>query len=285
MRLNKIILSAVLLSLYSCDLFKTQQTQEIAAVVNEHVLYIDDIKKVLPGNLSEEDSIIFVRSYIDDWAMDNILMDNAKFNLPLKEQERYEKMVDKYRRELFKKAYLDALIQKETEGNVIDSVSVLAYYEANKNNFKLNENLIKIRYLYANNNLKDISKIKRSFRRFEAEDINYLLDNELKFDKIELNDSVWVKTTDVFNILDGLNSEQQKRVLTDKNLIEIKDTIGTLFIQVKDLLKPNANAPFSYVKPTIEQILKNKEKLKIKAELERKILNDAIKDNTYEIFK
>jgi len=276
---------SLLLVLYGCDFLKTQQTREIVAVVNDHVLYVDDIKKVLPGNLSEEDSIIFVKSYIDDWAMNNILMDNAKFNLPLKEQERYEKMVDKYRSELFKKAYLDALIQKETENNTIDSLSVAEYYELNKNNFKLNENLIKLRYLYASSNLKDISKIKQSFRRFEAEDINYLLDNELKFDKIELNDSVWVKTTDVFNILKGLDAEQQKQVLTEKRFFEFKDSLGTLFIQVKDLLKPNAIAPFSYVKPTIEQILKNKEKLKIKAELERKILNDAIKDNTYEILK
>ncbi len=133
--------------------------------------------------------------------------------------------------------------------------------------------------------MKDISKIKQSFKRFDAEDINYLLDNELKFDKIELNDSVWVKTTDVFKILDGLDTEQQKKILTDKKFIEFKDTVGTLFIQVKDVLKPNSIAPFSYVKPTIEQILENREKLKIKAELERKILNDAIKDNTYEILK
>ncbi len=101
MKLNHTIVFALLLSLSGCDFYKTQQTKEIVAVVNEHVLYEEDIKKVFPSNLSEEDSIIFVKSFIDDWAMDNILMDNAKFNLPLKEQERYEKMVDKYRSELF----------------------------------------------------------------------------------------------------------------------------------------------------------------------------------------
>jgi hypothetical protein len=285
LKLDVLILYLALLTLYGCDYFKPKQTKEIIAVVNDHVLYSDDIKKVLPNNLSEEDSIIFVKSFIDDWAMDNILMDNAKFNLPLQEQQRYEKMVEKYRSELFKKAYLDALIQKEIEDNIIDSLTILAYYEANKNNFKLNENLIKIRYIYTNNSFKDLSKIKQSFRRFQAEDINYLLDNELKFDKIELNDSVWVKTVDVFNILDGLSKEQQNKIISDRKYIEFKDTVGTLFVQVKDLLKPDEIAPFSYVKPTIEQILRNKEKLKIKAELERKILNDAIKDKTYEVLK
>jgi len=283
--LRKIIIVTVLLSLYGCDFFKTQQNEEIVAVVNDHVLYADDIKKVLPGNLSKEDSIIFVKSFIDDWAMDNILMDNAKFNLPLTEQERYQKMVEKYKSELFKKAYLDALIQKEIEGNTIDSLSIAEYYEVNKNNFKLNEYLIKIRYIYANNKLKDLSKIKQSFKRFEAEDVNYLIDNELKFDKIELNDSVWVKTTDVFNILEELDKKQHTKILTDRSVLEYKDTIGTLFIKVNAVLKPNAIAPFSYVKPTIEQILNNREKLKIKAELEQQILNDAIKDNTYEILK
>ena len=285
MSFNKTIGILSLLLLCSCNYLGKQQTKEIIAIVNDHVLYEEDVKNILPSNLTKEDSTVFVRAYIEDWAMDNILMDNAKFNLPLNEQERYQKMVDKYKSELFKKAYLDALIQQQSANKSIDSSSIAEYYELNKTNFKLNETLVKIRYVYAKNTLKDFTKIKKSFRRFDATDRNYLLDNELKFDKIELNDSVWVKITDVFKILNDLDQNQQKKVLKDKNTIQFQDSIGTYFIKVNDILKPNSVAPFSYIKPTIEQILKNKEKLKIKAELERKILNDAIKDKTYEILK
>ncbi len=272
------------LSLSACDLLIKQEPNNIIAVVNEHRLYEEDIIDIIPNNISTEDSIIFVKSFIDDWALDKILMDNALYNLPLKEQDRYQKMVDKYKSELFKKAYLDALLQKEIS-NDIDSTSIAEYYEAHKSTFRVNEHLLKIRYLYASNELKEFKKIKKSFQRFQLEDIYYLEDNELKFDKIELNDSVWVKSIDVFKKLNKLNEYQQKALITKKRYYQFSDSIGTHFILVKDILKPNDIAPLSYIKPTVEQIIINKKKLKIQADLKNKILKDAINDRSYEVFK
>jgi hypothetical protein len=256
----------------------------VIAKVNEHLLYQEDMVEIIPKNLSDEDSIIFVKNYIDDWALDKLLMDNALYNLPMKEQDRYQEMVDKYKSELFKKAYLDALLQKEIEKE-IDSLSVAEYFESHKNTFRVNEHLLKIRYLYARNDLKEFEKIKKSFKRFTLEDIYYLEDNELKFDKIKLNDSMWVKSIDVFKQLNNLKESQQKTILSNKGYREFSDSIGTLFILTKDILKPNQIAPLNYIKPTIEQILINKIKLKKQKELKNKILKDAINENTYEILK
>lgn len=277
-------LLVLVISLSSCDLLVKQEPSNIIAVVNEHRLYEEDLVEILPKNISNEDSLIFVKSFIDEWALDKILMDNALYNLPLKEQERYQKMVDKYKSELFKKAYLDALLQKEISFD-IDSTSIAEYYEAHKGTFRINEHLLKVRYLYARNDLKEFKKIKKSFQRFQLEDIYYLEDNELKFDKIELNDSVWVKSIDVFKKLNKLNEYQQKALLSKKRYYQFSDSIGTHFILVKDILKPNDIAPLSYIKPTVEQIIINKKKLKIQADLKNKILKDAINDNTYEVFK
>lgn len=110
MNSKNIIVFAIVLLLSACDYFKAPETKAIIATVNEHILYEEDVATILPENLSEEDSIIFVRAFVDDWAMDKILLDNALFNLPEKEQQRYQAMVEKYKSELFKKAYVDALI-------------------------------------------------------------------------------------------------------------------------------------------------------------------------------
>ena len=118
-----------------------------------------------------------------------IILDRAKFNLSIEDQKRYNQMVDQYKNELYKKAYMDALIQKQAE-NTIDSLSILNYYNEHKEIFKINEHLLKIRYLYIKNNLKEFEKIKESFERFDLEDQDYLLSEQLKFDKIKLNDSV-----------------------------------------------------------------------------------------------
>ena len=111
------------------------------------------------------------------------------------------------------------------------------------------------------------------------------MNEQLKFDKIKLNDSVWVKSLDVLRDLKDLNKDQQKNLQYENRYLEIQDSIGTYLIYVKNVLKPNSDAPISYIKPTIEQILSNKRKLKIKADLKKQILNDAIKNNNYETFE
>ncbi len=277
-----ITVSLVLLS--SCELFKKQNPENAIAQVNSHILYKSDLIHELPQNISKEDSIIFAKTFIDQWAMDKILLDKAKFNLPIKEQERYQAMVEQYQSELYKKAYMDALIQKQVD-SIIDSTAIDNYYKVNKEVFKVNENLLKLRYVFVKNNLKDYPKIKQSFKRFNQQDKDYLNTEQLKFDKVKLNDSIWVKSIDVFKNLNNLSSEQHQKLLNKNRYIEIVDSLNTYFIYVKDVLKPNSLAPKSYIKPTIEQILKNKQKLEMKKKLEQQILNDAIKNNDYEIFK
>lgn len=280
----KLIFILGLVCLNSCDLFKKQNSDDILARVNSHILYKTDLIKALPKDFSKEDSIIFAKNFIDKWAMDKILLDKAKFNLPIKEQERYQKMVEEYKSELFKKAYLDALLQKETD-SIIDSLKIDQYYENYKNVFKINEHLLKLRYLYVKNNLKNYTKIKQSFKRFNQEDKDFLISEQLKFDKIKLNDSVWVKSLDVYKNLENLNANQYKNLLSKNRYVEIQDSVSTYFIYVKDVLKPNSIAPKSYIRPTIEQILRNKQKLKMKKNLEQQILDDAIKNNNYEILQ
>lgn len=281
----KYLYIAILLALVSsCDFFKKENSRLIIARVNENLLYKDELADETPENLSKEDSISFVKSYINEWAMDKLLLDRAKFNLPVEEQQRYDKMVKEYKSQLYKKAYMNALVQKEITES-IDSLEIAEYYTINRNLFKINEHLLKLRYLYANNNLNDLEKIKESFKRFNFDDQIYLDNQKLKFDKAKLNDSIWVKSFTVFKDLRSLNKKQQKTLLNKNRYFELEDSLGTYLIYVKDVLKPNSIAPLSYIKPTIEQILKNKKELELKLDLEKQILDDAIKNNDYEIFE
>ncbi len=281
----KYLYIAILLALVSsCDFFKKENSRLIIARVNENLLYKDELADETPENLSKEDSISFVKSYINEWAMDKLLLDRAKFNLPVEEQQRYDKMVREYKSQLYKKAYMNALVQKEITES-IDSLEIAEYYTINRNLFKINEHLLKLRYLYTNNNLNDLEKMKESFKRFNFDDQIYLDNQKLKFDKAKLNDSIWVKSFTVFKDLRSLNKKQQKTLLNKNRYFELEDSLGTYLIYVKDVLKPNSIAPLSYIKPTIEQILKNKKELELKLDLEKQILDDAIKNNDYEIFE
>jgi hypothetical protein len=268
----------------ACDLIKKESSRKVVARVNNHFLYQDDLEAVIPKTMSTDDSTSFVKYYIDNWAMDKLILDKAKFNLPIEEQQRYDKMVEEYKTELYKKAYMNALASKQVD-SMVDSTAIFQYYENNKHIFRINQHLLKLRYLYLKNDMNEFDKIKESFKRFEIDDQIYIDNQKLKFDKAKLNDSIWVKSIDVFRNLNLNNKAQELSILSPNTYMEINDTIGgTYLIYVKDVLKPNSNAPVSYIRPTIEQILRNKKEIKLKADLETQILENALKNNEYEKF-
>ena len=56
-------------------------------------------------------------------------------------------------------------------------------------------------------------------------------------------------------------------------------------MKIQDVLKTNDIAPLSHIKPTIQQIVLNRRKLKLIKNLEKDITKDAIKNNNFEIYK
>ena len=71
----------------SCDYFNLQEkdsnTSEIVAIVNTEKLFRKDIVAIFPKNLSKEDSLVLIKSYIQDWAIKQLLIDKAEKNSSL----------------------------------------------------------------------------------------------------------------------------------------------------------------------------------------------------------
>ena len=158
------------------------------------------------------------------------------------------------------------------------------FYTENNETFKLNEELIKFRYIRIDENRSDISKLKERFKRFNEED-KILLDSiSIQFSSYSLNDSIWIKLSQAVNKIPVVNSENKDELLKKSNFIQLKDSLGVYLMQINDVLLRNETAPLEYVKPTIDQIVINKRKLELIRELEKDITSDAIKNKQFEIY-
>ena len=273
--------------LSSCDFFKEETPDNVIARVNDHFLTLDELKENLPKQINADDSTVFAKNFIRNWATDKLLLDRAKLNLPEEQQAYFRDLAQKYEEQLYKKAYKDAIAERELEGE-IDSIAVLEYYELNKSNFKLNEDLIKLRYLQVDKKINDFKNIKEKFRRFNAEDKKSLENRTLEFKSVILNDSTWVRTVDIideFSKKDSLDLKTEA-FFKSNNFIELEAKSGNdvFLIFVKDVLKRNNEAPLSYVRPTIEQILLNKKKTEFSKNIEKEITKDATKNNEFEVY-
>lgn len=267
----------------SCDFFKETDDRIPIARVHETYLYEEDVKDLLKDGMSVQDSTMVVSSYINDWAKEQLLVRGAKRNLTEAKQEVFNKLALEYKNELYTKAYLEALVAKNLD-TVITLEEAEAYYNKNKQVFRLNEDLIKLRYINLEENRLDLKELEQKFKRFNNEDKKELDSISIQFKSYSLKDSVWVKVDQVVDKIPAITTENKSELLKISNFIQLKDSLGLYLVHINDVLFRNNTAPLEYVKPTIDKIVINKRKLELIRELEKDITKDAIKNKKFEIY-
>ncbi|KJD33603.1 peptidylprolyl isomerase [Tamlana nanhaiensis] len=277
------LLIAIAFFAQSCHFFKTEQEGVPVARVNENYLYLSDIEDLVPEGASVEDSTLLVQNFINKWATQQLFVDGAKLNLSSKKQETFNKLVNQYKNDLYAKAYVDALVKRNID-TVVKLNEAESYYENNKEIFKLNEELVKFRYIHVDENIIDYKSINERFKRYNQEDKKVLDSISIQFKSYSLNDSIWIKLNQVVEKIPAITTENQSELLKKSNFIQLKDSLGVYLMQINDVLLRNDTAPLEYVKPTINQIVINKRKLELIRELEKDITKDAIKNKQFEIY-
>lgn len=266
-----------------CSYFKEKDDRIPIARVNSSFLYQEDIAALISENTSKEDSTLIVSNYINRWATQQILMDQAIINIPENKQENYNKLISEYKRDLYTEAYKNTIISKQLDSTVSQS-ELESFYEENKQNFKLNDQLFKVRYIQVDKDFTNLSQASQKIERYNAKDKQDLMDQSIQYKSFNLNDSTWVKREALEVALPVLQTTGEQK-LKKSNFIRLQDSLGVYLLKIEDRLNPSDVAPLLYVKPTIEQIILNKRKLDLLKKLEKDITTDAIKNNNFEIYE
>lgn len=276
--------TSIFLMVVSCDmLFKDEPTKEPLARVGNVFLYKEDINELLKGNVSKEDSASFVTNYINSWATKQLLLSKSKINLPQEKLKEFNDLIDNYKTDLYTRAYKEALVSK-LEDTIISDQELFSFYETEKENFKLNEKLVKLRFVELPQQFLNKENVALRLKRFNAKDIKFLDSIGIQFKKLNFNDSIWIKASRVINEIPPLSFENEYRYLKKSQFFELQDSLGVYLAKVNDVLNPNDVSPFSFVKPTIKQVLLNRKRLILIRKLETEILDDAIKNKEFEVY-
>ncbi|MCB0374285.1 MAG: peptidyl-prolyl cis-trans isomerase [Sinomicrobium sp.] len=270
--------------MFSCDFFYKKEEKKAVARVGNNFLYQEDIKALFSGNITEQDSINLVRSYINDWATKQLLTDKAIINLNEEKLGELEKLVRDYRTDLYINAYREALVSRTMDTTVRED-EIAAFYNENSENFRLNEELLKIRYIHLNKDNSNMKTITERFKRFNKGDKNILDSLAIQFKHYFLNDSVWIKITQIAEKVPVISLDTKDQYLKKSQFFEIQDSLEVYLMYVKDVAKTYDIAPLPYIRPTIKQIILNRRKLEFIKELEKDIVNDAIQKKQFEIYE
>ena len=263
-----------------CNNLSNNNSNNLVARAGENFLYEND----LPKFLSEDDSIKKFMNFVESWAKEKVLYDLSLVNLSQSKKSEIDELVNNYKVDLYINSYKDLIVNTRIDSLVSTSV-IDSFYNLNSNNFKLNENLLKFRYVKVPNDNINLTRIKRYIVRVNDDDRLFLDSLNFQFADLKLNDSIWFTERDVISSIEFINQQNKSRYLLKNRLFTIEDSQYVNYFIVKDILKSGNIPPISYLYERIKSAIINQRKLQLLQNLNKEILNDALKSRKYEIFK
>jgi hypothetical protein len=273
-----------LILLQSCDYFtfKKNVAPQTVARVNDTYLYKDDLTAIFTKGISKQDSIILVNNYINNWIKQQLLLSKAQLNLENKKEE-FEDLVKKYREDLFINSYKEAVVKQYLD-NVITDEDIDQFYLNNNEIFKLNEELIKIKYIKIGNEVLNKNELIKLFKSTNSKDLETLKEKALFMKSHHLNDSIWIKYSDLINEIPILKTEVKQQLLKKDNFIQKEDSLSLYLVTIKKVLQSDEIAPKSYIAPAIKQMILHQRKLLLLRNIEETLIKDATKKQQFEIY-
>jgi hypothetical protein len=278
----KFICFYLLLLFYACNI-PTNEESDAVARVGENYLFALDLQDQI-GLRYNGDSLLIANRLIDDWAEQLLYLKKAEINLSLNEKKRLDELVRTYRNDLYVKTYKDKAIQSQLD-SVVDQIEIQDYFEQNKANFRTNKDLLRGRYVRVRNENYNLRTIRRSLRRFNAADKVFLDSIALQFTTYSMNDSIWIQASQFFNRIPSISERRYKNFLKNDTFFELQDSLEVYLMMVVEVVLRNDLAPLEYVAPTIKQILINKRKLELMSQFDREIIEEGLRQNTYEVYE
>ena len=269
--------------LFSACSLPTNEESGVVARVDENYLFISDLQDQI-GPRHNGDSLLITNRLIDDWAEQLLYLKKAEINLGSTEKKRLDELVRTYRNDLYVKTYKDKAIQSQLD-YVVDQVEIRDYFEQNRANFRTNKDLLRGRYVRVRNENYNLRTIRRSLRRYNDVDKDFLDSIALQFTTYSMNDSIWVHASQFFNRLPSISERRYKNFLKNNTFFELQDSLEVYLVVIEEVVMRNDLAPLEYVTPTLKQILINKRKLELMHQLDREIIEEGLRQNTYEVYE
>ncbi|WP_339709095.1 peptidyl-prolyl cis-trans isomerase [uncultured Kriegella sp.] len=285
LRLRNIAVAVMAMGvIVSCSsLWKERVDDQPLARVGDVYLYKKDISPLLGKGISKEDSTSLVVNYINNWASKQLLLAKAKINLPEEKLAEFNALVSDYRTDLYTRAYAEALVGQGSD-SVVTEAQLQSFYEQEKENFKLKEKLVKLRFIELPVQFMDKGTVIEKMKRFDDEDVSYLDSIGVQFKKLNFNDSIWIGMSRVLEEIPPLTLENEDRYLKKSQFFELEDSLGVYLGKIIDVREVNDIAPLSFIEPTIQQVLLSRRKLNYMRRLETEIIDEATRENEFEVY-
>jgi hypothetical protein len=286
MKTGKIVplLIVVLLSAGSCGDYKPQVKRLAVAKAGEKILYYDQIPNSLPPGITSADSTAHIHNYINRWAKREIMKMKALQNLTPEFKTEVERQVEEMRSNLLIHHYQQQMIDQKMD-TVVTEAEIENYYAAKESSFVLNSNIVKALFIRIPSDIPNLEKVNGWYRSNNPADIAQLELFCYQFaDKFDDFNEKWIPMNLLVAELPGV-IDNQEEFLRRNSYFETEDLGFKYFVSIREYKVRGTIAPFDYVTENIKSMILNTRRMEFLQSLETGIFNEAIRENTFTIYK
>ncbi|MEQ8325195.1 MAG: hypothetical protein RIC15_00635 [Vicingaceae bacterium] len=282
--MRKALFFLILLSgLFACELMEKDKKEVAIARVSNKFLYYQDIQDLLIKLEGDKDSATIVSNYINNWIRQELLLEKAELNL-VEEQKDFQKLIEDYRRSLVIYAFQKEWIKYNLD-TVVNEEEIVQYYERNKANFELKENIVKARYVVAAKNAPKLKELSELIKGDYKSGLDEFKDYCLQYAKIHNeNDSVWMLFDDVLANV-PLEISNKEDFLRSNRFASSIDSLNIYMLYISDYKIKSSISPLDFERERIHSIIINQRKLDLLTGMKEEMFTAALKKGRAEIFE
>lgn len=263
----------LLFGLSSCQFFTTSE-DVLLATVNEKQLFLSEIEPLLKDVDSKEDSIAFVQTWIESWAKEQLMVQQAQNNLTT-ELEAVQKQIDDYHNSLLIYHYQKAMVSQKMDTTVYD-YQLKEYYKEHKKEFELKDHIVQMIYVKVSEDAPKMSKLKKWYLSNKEKDQLLLEEYCHQFaEEFSLDDTTWVYFSDVLRKI-PIKTTNPENYLSHNRSDILSDSSGVYLVRFKKYKIKENVSPLALEKTRIRNIILNKRKLEFLKKVEEDLYKNAL---------
>lgn len=286
-RLIHILTLVALLAAVSCrELPDYLVGEDTIARVGRDELTIHDVAEAMPSNLQGDDSLTFVKQYVDKWIVRQLKVEEADRLFSGSEKD-IERMVEDYRESLLN-SRVDQYYVDQQSGGEFTEEDIAEYYNTHKSDFTLDRTLVKGRIVAFSDTYRQAKRLKEQMQKAatSATDDKTFADTCEKngFQLID-NRSGWINFADFLANLPTTRTQDYEPLLDKMGIQEMEANGMRYYFDFTSVCRKGNVAPLEVVSDNIRRILVTQRRSAIIKSHEEAIVDQAEQQGHARIYK
>lgn len=261
----------------SCGINGTSDMSDVLVAMGKDKLTRTELTCIMPGGLSEADSVNYAHAYIRSWIDTHLITEVAAKEIDM---TKIDKLVDQYRKELITWEYSRMVYDSRPHDKITED-SIHRYYTSHPDEFKLTRPMVKGIYIKVTNDSESLEELRNLYQSTNHDALDKIEKTGLKgamhydyfMDK-------WIDWEQIESLIPYNFGYDGDTFTNSQRNVDYSDGSYTYLLNITDVLHTGQTMPEEAARPLIEERLRFHDRRTFDLQLKNRLYEKAIESGS-----